>query len=71
MPGACARTLIGALTNATMTYILRIANFGYRKALFEAPHLLSGLNVYQGKITNRGVADVQSRKYFELEKVLL
>lgn len=56
MPGACARTSTMALTNATMTYALKIANLGYKKALLEDSGLMNGLNVCFGNITNEPVA---------------
>lgn len=56
MPAACARTATQGLTNATLPYALKIAHLGYKKALKEDPHLLDGLNVYRGKITNAFVA---------------
>jgi alanine dehydrogenase len=56
MPAACARTATLALTHATLDYALAIANKGYRRALRENPHLLEGLNVCKGNVTNRAVA---------------
>lgn len=56
MPGACGRTATQALTNATMTAALKIANLGYRQALLEDEGLRNGLNVCLGHITNEPVA---------------
>ncbi|GAB4185657.1 MAG: alanine dehydrogenase [Simkaniaceae bacterium] len=70
MPGACARTATQALTNATMPYALKIANMGYKKALLEDPHLLPGLNVFHGKITNFGVAEALDYEFISPEQVL-
>lgn len=56
MPGAVPRTSTFALNNATLPFILRLANKGYKQALQNDPHLLAGLNVYRGKVTNEGVA---------------
>ena len=56
MPGACGRTATQALTNATMSAALRIANLGYKKALLEDAGLRNGLNVCLGHITNEHVA---------------
>jgi alanine dehydrogenase len=56
MPGACARSATMALTNATMTYALRLANKGYKVALKEDPGFMEGLNLYKGKVTNLSVA---------------
>jgi len=57
MPGACARSATMALTNATMTYALKLANKGYRVALKEDPGFMEGLNLYRGKVTNLSVAE--------------
>ena len=51
MPGAVARTSTIALTNATMPYLLDLANKGWRQACQDDPHLLNGLNVHAGKLT--------------------
>ncbi|MCP4324292.1 MAG: alanine dehydrogenase [Psychromonas sp.] len=60
MPGGVARTATQALNNATLPYILKIANLGYKKALTEDKHLLNGLNVCQGHITIKEVAEVHN-----------
>ena len=51
MPGAVARTSTIALTNATMPFLLSLADKGWREACAEDPHLLEGLNVHAGKLT--------------------
>jgi alanine dehydrogenase len=51
MPGAVARTSTLALGNATMPFMLAIADKGWRKACEEDEHLLNGLNVHAGKLT--------------------
>jgi len=56
MPGAVARTSTFALTNATMRFILDVAEKGHRRALYEDPHLRDGLNLADGKVTHKGVA---------------
>jgi alanine dehydrogenase len=56
MPGAVARTSTFALNNATLPFTLALADKGYRRALQDDPHLLAGLNVYQGKVTCAPVA---------------
>ncbi|KEQ19601.1 alanine dehydrogenase [Endozoicomonas numazuensis] len=63
MPGAVARTSTVALTNATLPYIVEIANKGTRKALQDNPHLLEGLNVCKGVVTCESVAQVQNLAY--------
>lgn len=56
MPGACARTSTLALTNATLSCALEIANKGWKTALKENRHLKEGLNVCLGSVTNGAVA---------------
>ncbi|MEM8774686.1 MAG: alanine dehydrogenase [Pseudomonadota bacterium] len=51
MPGAVARTSTIALGNATMPFMLSLANKGWKAACSEDPHLLNGLNVHAGKLT--------------------
>jgi len=51
MPGAVARTSTIALGNATMPFLLALANKGWRKACEDDPHLLNGLNVHAGQLT--------------------
>lgn len=63
MPGAVARTAAQALNNATLPYILCIANKGTVNALKQNVHLLNGLNVYQGQITQKAVAQAQQLTY--------
>ena len=70
MPGACARTATQALTNATMSDALKIANQGYRKALLQSPGLRDGLNVCLGHITNEPVASDLGYPYVEPMKML-
>jgi len=57
MPGAVARTSTLALTNATLPFTLALANKGARQALNDDIHLARGLNVAEGEITYREVAD--------------
>jgi alanine dehydrogenase len=51
MPGAVARTSTIALGNATMPFLLSLADKGWRQACEDDPHLLNGLNVHAGKLT--------------------
>lgn len=51
MPGAVARTSTIALGNATMPFMLALANKGWRQACADDPHLLNGLNVHAGQLT--------------------
>ncbi len=56
MPGAVGRTSTFALTNATMPYVLRLANMGYRKATQADPGLAEGVDIHLGVVTNEAVA---------------
>jgi alanine dehydrogenase len=56
MPGAVARTSTVALNNATLPFVLAIANGGAPQALSDDPHLRNGLNICQGKVTHLAVA---------------
>ena len=51
MPGAVARTSTIALGNATMPFMLALANKGWRQACADDPHLLAGLNTHAGHLT--------------------
>jgi len=57
MPGGVARTSTFALTNATLPFALQLANKGAKKAMLDDPHLLEGLNVHEGKVTYKAVAE--------------
>lgn len=70
MPGAFARTSTLALTNATLSYALEIANKGWRQALIDDPGLAKGLNVYDGKVTFKGVAEALNLPYTPVEQIL-
>lgn len=70
MPGAVARTSTLALTNATLPYILKIAGKGYKKAVLEDPALAEGVNVLNGRVTFRGVAESLGFDYTPLNQLL-
>jgi len=57
MPGAVARTSTFALNNATLPFVLALADKGYAKALGDDPHLQHGLNVHKGDLAYKAVAD--------------
>ncbi len=63
MPGAVARTSTLALNNATLPFVLALAQKGHQKALQEDSHLLNGLNVYRGHITHHAVARALNLAY--------
>ena len=70
MPGAVARTSTFALSNATTSFILALADKGWRRALNEDPHLRNGLNVHDGHITYRAVADALRLPYTPADHAL-
>jgi alanine dehydrogenase len=63
MPGAVARTSTFALNNATLPFVLALADKGWRKAIADDPHLRNGLNVHAGKLTCQPVAEAQGLAY--------
>lgn len=63
MPGAVARTSTFALSNATLPFILEVADHGWQTALRQNPHLQDGLNVVRGQITHKGVAHALGERY--------
>jgi alanine dehydrogenase len=68
MPGAVARTATFALTNATLPYVLLLAN--YREdAIKNFNSIRTGLNVYKGKITYKAIADTFNLPYTPWEKI--
>jgi alanine dehydrogenase len=57
MPGAVARTSAFALNNATLPFVMKLANLGAEKAMASDPYLAKGLNVAGGAIRHQAVAD--------------
>lgn len=70
MPGAVPRTAAFALNNATLPYIIAIANKGYKQALLDDKHLLNGLNIHKGQLTNKAVAESLNLPFVELRNAL-
>jgi alanine dehydrogenase len=70
MPGSVPRTATYALTNVTLEYIRDIANKGWRKAITESLPLKKGLNIYNGNIVCRGVADGVGLPYRDVDSIL-
>ena len=66
MPGAVPVTSTRALTNATMPYILHVADAGVAQAARENPGLAKGVNVVDGKVTYQPVAEATGQPYTEL-----
>jgi len=70
MPGGVPRTSTLALTNATFPYALKLANKGWKQALKDDKALLKGLNVADGKVTYKGVAEAFGMEYVAPEKFI-
>jgi alanine dehydrogenase len=66
MPGAVPRTSTFALTGATITYVLELADKGFEGAIADNPSLRRGVNIHKGKVVHRGVAEACSETYCEL-----
>ncbi len=65
MPGGVPRTSTLALNQATLPYLVKLANKGYQKALKEDKNFLAGLNVCKGQVTYKAVADVFGHDYVD------
>ena len=70
MPVAVASTSAHALNHATLPFTLALANLGYREALISNPHLLEGLNVHRGTLTNGPAAQALGKEYSDPAAVL-
>ncbi|HEC2156775.1 TPA: alanine dehydrogenase [Staphylococcus delphini] len=70
MPGAVPRTSTIGLNNATLPYALQLANKGYQRALTENVPLSHGLNVFNGYVTNKAVAEAFNYEYTPVTQVL-
>ncbi|MFS2015136.1 alanine dehydrogenase [Massilia sp. CT11-108] len=70
MPGAVARTSTFALNNATIGHAVALATKGWRQAMRDDPHLKSGLNVCEGKVTYAAVAKDLGYDYVPADTLL-
>ncbi|WP_163337652.1 alanine dehydrogenase [Desulfopila sp. IMCC35008] len=70
MPGAYAKTSTLALTNATLPYAVQIANKGWKQACLDNNEIKLGLNVIDGKVTYKAVAEAFNLDYTPVEDVL-
>jgi alanine dehydrogenase len=70
MPGAVARTSTLALNNATLPFILALANKGPERAMREDPHLLDGLNIMRGRVTHPAVANALGLPYVDAKTLI-
>ena len=65
MPGAYARTATQALTNVTHRYVELLADLGLADACQKQPALIGGINVMNGQVTHKAVADAHGMKFSE------
>jgi alanine dehydrogenase len=70
IPGSVARTATIALTNETIKYIEKIATKGIIEAVKQDSSLAKGINTFNGKLTNKGVADALNMDYSELPSII-
>jgi alanine dehydrogenase len=63
MPAGVPYTSTFALNNATLPFIVALADLGYRQACYQNPYLLNGLNIYAGHVTHRAVATALHKPY--------
>ena len=65
MPGGVPLTSTYALNNATLPYVMRLANQGWSQALAGDEHFLAGLNIHAGQVTNVHVAEALGYQYVD------
>ena len=70
MPGGVPRTSTIALNNATLPFLIKLANDGYNKTLKNDSNFLAGLNVHKGQITYKAVADAFGHTYYDAKELL-
>ena len=70
MPGGVPRTSTIALNKATLPFLQKLAKKGYKKALSDDKNFLAGLNVCNGNVTYKAVADMFGHRYVEPEEII-
>ncbi len=70
MPGGVPRTSTFALNQATLPFLIKLAKDGYKKSLNDDPNFLAGLNVCQGNVTYKAVADIFGHKYISAKEAV-
>ncbi len=70
MPGAVPRTSTIALANATLRYGLQIAGLGLEEAVKKSPVIASGVNTYDGKLTNANVAEAHGYEWTDIHELI-
>jgi len=70
MPGAVPRTATRALTANTLPYVMALADKGWKKAAADDLSLAKGVNLVEGRITHRGVAEAFNLPYAPIQELL-
>lgn len=70
MPGAVPHSSTLALTNATLPYVLELADRGWREAMRKNPALALGLNTHASQVTNRAVGEALGRRHVDVTELL-
>jgi alanine dehydrogenase len=70
MPGAVPRTSTYALTNATLPFVMALAEKGWRQAMLDDPYLRDGLNVHDRQVTHPAVAQALGMQFVAAKQVL-
>ncbi len=70
MPGGVPKTSAHALNNATLPFVLALADKGWKRAMADDEHLLAGLNVWNGKVTCEPVAAALNLAYTPAREAL-
>ncbi|WP_110707755.1 alanine dehydrogenase [Salinicola sp. CR57] len=70
MPGAVARTSTQALTNATLPFVIALADKGWKQALADDAHFRAGLNVHAGQVTYTAVGEAFGLEVVSTEQIL-
>jgi alanine dehydrogenase len=70
MPGAVPKTSTTALTNATLPYVLQIADKGWKRAMQENQEIKRGANIINGKVTYKAVAEAFGLEYTPVDEFL-
>ena len=70
MPGGVARTSTFALNNATLPFIVALANKGWKQACADDVHLLNGLNVHAGHLTYEAVAMALGKDFINSKSLI-
>lgn len=69
MPGSVPRTSTFALTNATLPYVIKLANSGI-DAVKKDPSLAKGVNIFKGRITCKSVAEAMNKKFADIKELV-